>query len=164
MSSDGLVAQTFSTGFEEPHGILFDGTSIWVIDHGDSMLKKLDTSGNVVQSVPTGTAPFHAVFDGSNIWVPNFNVSTVTVVRAATGQVIATLSGNGLNFPWSAAFDGERILVTNNGGNSVSLWRATDLSPLGSYSLLPGSAPHGTCSDGVNFWVALSGVHALARF
>jgi hypothetical protein len=34
--------------------------------------------------------------------------------------VLATLTGNGLDFPVSAAFDGQRILVTNHNGNSVS--------------------------------------------
>ena len=37
-------------------------------------------------------------------------MNTVGVVRAATGMVLATLGGNGLNVPLTAAFDGERIL------------------------------------------------------
>lgn len=164
VSSDGLVVQSFSTGFSNLQGILYDGANIWVTDNTQHTLKKLDGSGNIIQSVATGLQPFYPVFDGSNIWVPNASSDSVTVVRAATGQIIASLSGNGLNVPVSAAFDGERILVTNLTGNSVSLWRATDLAPLGSYSFLPGSVPRDACSDGVNFWVALSGSNTLARF
>jgi hypothetical protein len=77
----------------------------------------------------------------------------VTVIRAATGAVLATLSGNGLNGPIGAAFDGQRILVASTIGNSVSLWRAADLSPLGSVFLADFS-PAGVCSDGVTFWLA----------
>ena len=44
--------------------------------------------------------------------------------------VLATLTGNELNGPWTAAFDGERILVTNSVGSTVSLWKAADLTPL----------------------------------
>jgi hypothetical protein len=84
------------------------------------------------------------------------------VVRAATGSVIATLSGNGLNNPLQAAFDGQRILVTNFGGSSVSLWRAADLSPIGTFSV--GDTTGGACSDGTYFWIVLQGSSKLGRF
>lgn len=51
-----------------------------------------------------------------SIWVPNFGSNVVTVVRASTGAVLATLTGNGLNGPFTAAFDGERIIVTTSPG------------------------------------------------
>jgi DNA-binding beta-propeller fold protein YncE len=101
-------------------------------------------------------------FDGSNIWVPNKGSATVTVVRASTGAVLQTLSGNGLVQPLEAAFDGQRILVTNNNGNTVSLFKAADLSSAG--FLLIGGTPTGVCSDGVSFWIALSSGGTIARF
>lgn len=162
VSSDGLVSQTFTDGFVAPNGIVYDGANIWVTDIQDMKLKKLSSNGTVIQEVGVNS-PRQAVFDGTNIWVPSNN-ETVSVVRAATCQVIATLSGNGLNGPRYAAFDGERILVTNPGGNSVSLWRATDLAPLGSYTFLPGNNPYSACSDGINFWIVLQAADALARF
>jgi YVTN family beta-propeller protein len=67
------------------------------------------------QTVNVGTNPRYPVFDGTNIWVPNNGDNSVSVVRAATGAVTATLTNNGLNDPRQAAFDGQRILVTNNG-------------------------------------------------
>ena len=103
--------------------------------------------------------PAFPAFDGSNIWVPNGGSATVTVVRASTGAVLQTLSGNGLVQPPEAAFDGQRILVTNNNGNTVSLFKAADLSSAG--FLLIGGTPTGVCSDGVSFWIALqSGVRS----
>ena len=115
------------TGFSHPVGILFDGTNIWVTDEGDNKLKKLDSGASVLQSVLVGTLPQLPIFDGSNIWVPNFGDSSVSVVRARDGQVLATLTGNGLNGPIQAAFDGQRILVTNGSGDSVSRcgWQQT---------------------------------------
>jgi DNA-binding beta-propeller fold protein YncE len=117
-----------------------------------------------------GTDPRHSVFDGTNIWVPNFNSNSLTVVRVkdaqgnalATAFVLATLTGNGMNIPATAAFDGERILVTNVTGNSVSLWKTADLTPLGFFPT--GSGPSGACSDGLNFWLTLPGIGNLARF
>jgi hypothetical protein len=159
-----ISVTTVSEGFFSPTGIIYDGTNIWVADTGDNKITKLDANGAIIQEVAVGINPFFPVFDGTNIWVPNINGNTVSVVRASTGTVIATLSGNGLNFPMSAAFDGERILVTNNGGNSVSLWKAADLTPIGFLATGANTFPLGVCSDGLNFWVTLAGANQLVRF
>jgi hypothetical protein len=154
---------TTITGFGFPTSVLYDGANIWVTDFGGSRLLKVDSTGNVIQSISTDNGPFYPVFDGTNIWVPNLNTNTVTVIRVkdALGNplpappavnapfVLAMLTGNGLTTPRSAAFDGERILVV--GGDRVSLWKATDLTPLGFRSTLFGDDPFAACSDGVNF-------------
>jgi len=76
-----------------PSGILFDGANLWVTDN--TQLRKVDSSGAVVQNVAVGANPRLPVFDGSNIWVPNQSDSSVSVVRARDGMVLATLTGNG---------------------------------------------------------------------
>jgi hypothetical protein len=154
-----------ATGFLACRGILFDGTNLWVTDVGDNELKKLDSNGNVIQTVFV-LGPQFPVFDGSNIWVPNNGPNSLTVVRARDGVVLATLNGNGLSFPWQAAFDGQRILVTNELGNIVSQWKAADLTPIGNLVIDgPNNAfPFGACSDGINFWITLQGTNELARF
>jgi hypothetical protein len=153
-----------STGFGELIGILFDGSNIWVTDGAASTLLKLNSSGAIVQTVGVGSLPLFPVFDGTNIWVPNSSDNTLTVVRASTGAVVATLTGNGLNDPEVAAFDGQRILVTDFIGNSVSLWKAADLTPIGTFVTGASTNPFGACSDGVNFWITLGGTNQLARF
>jgi hypothetical protein len=155
---------TATAGFTQLGGIVYDGANMWVTDGGAGKLFKLDSNGGIIQTVSVGSFPATAVFDGTNIWVPNYNSNSVTVVRASTGSVLATLTGNGLNGSGTAAFDGERILVTNSNGDSVSLWRASDLSPLGSVSTGPISFPTAACSDGLNFWITLDGAPGrLAR-
>jgi hypothetical protein len=163
---DTGVPTNITTGFTAPVGILFDGANLWVTDPGDSKLKKLDSSGNVIQSVFVDATPLYPVFDGSNIWVPNQGGNSVTVVKARDGMVLATLTGNGLNGPSQAAFDGQRVLVTDHtsGANSLSLWKAADLTPIGSVSTGAGTSPWGACSDGINFWITLQGINQLARF
>jgi hypothetical protein len=80
-------------------------------------------------------------------------------------MVLATLTDNGLSNPTQAAFDGARILVTNYDGGSVSLWKAADLTPIGVFSDgLSGNQPYGACSDGINFWITLSGPGGLLQF
>jgi hypothetical protein len=163
---------TVSTGFNGPTGILYDGSHIWVTDYFDNRLKKLNSDGSIAQSIVVGTSPVHPVFDGTNIWVPNSVSDSVTVVRVKDSAgnplpsafVLATLTGNGLSSPHTAAFDGQRILVTNPSDDSVSLWKATDLTPLGSFSTGADTLPFGACSDGINFWVTLFEPNKLARF
>lgn len=164
VSLDPLISSTVTAGFSNPFGILDDGSNIWVTDATAAKLFKLDQSGAIIQAVDTGSSPAFPVFDGTNIWVPNTNSNSVTVVRASTGAVLATLAGNGLNSPFTAAFDGERVLITNVIGTSVSLWRAADLTPLGSIPTGSGTGPVGACSDGLNFWITLADVNKLARF
>jgi DNA-binding beta-propeller fold protein YncE len=163
---------TVSTGFLKPYGLLFDGSNIWVTDSTANTLFKLDTDGSIAQTINVGSVPVFPVFDGTNIWVPNYGSSSATVVRVKDAQgnplasafVLATLTGNGLNGPETFAFDGERVLVTNGPGHSVSLWKAADLAPLGSFPTGAGTTPVFTCSDGLNFWIALATTNKLARF
>ena len=155
---------TFFIGFNLLDGILYDGANIWVTDAADDSIKKLDSTGNVIQTVGVGDLPVAPFFDGTNIWVPNVTSNSLTVIRAATGTVLATLTGNGLFSPIAGAFDGERVLVANFEGDSVSLWKATDLTPLGFVSTGGNTSPNGVCSDGLNFWITLQIPGKLARF
>lgn len=150
-----------TTGFDMPMGIIFDGSNIWVANVHSGDLTKLDSTGAILQTVHVGTTQFIG-FDGTNIWVPG--PSSVTVVRASTGDVVATLTGNGVASSNAAAFDGERMMITNPDSGTVSLWRAADLSPLGSFSTGATSLPYLLGSDGINFWLALGGTGQLARF
>jgi hypothetical protein len=165
----GTCAKTV-TGFGQLSGILYDGSHIWVVDFIDGALKQLNASGTVIFSLAIDGIGF-PTFDGTNIWVPTYS-NTVAVVRVkdATGNplsqpfVIATLTGNGLDRPYSVAFDGQRILVTNYLSDSISLWKANDLTPLGTISTGAGSGPIAACSDGINFWIALHAEQRLARY
>ena len=153
------------TAFSWPTGIVYDGANVWVADleHG---LSKLDGNGAILQSV-TIHQPEFPTFDGTNLWVPAYGSDPeqcVKVIRASSGAVLATLTGNGLDWPMSAAFDGERILVTSMPGNRVSLWKAADLTPIGNFYTGDFTWPVGACSDGVNFWIALTSKGALLRF
>ena len=137
--------QTITDGFTHPVAVVFDGTSIWVVDVGPpSLLKKVDLAGAVVQTVPIPSIDEYFVrpaFDGANIWVPSGGTHTVTVIRAATGEVVATLSAPGVAS--TAAFDGSRVLTGSE------LWDAQTLHHLGATPAGP------ACSDGISFWFAV---------
>jgi hypothetical protein len=157
---------TVTTGFGSAAGMAYDGANIWVANQSPGTVVKVDSAGAILQTVTVGAGALFLVFDGANLWVPNSSASTVSVVRASNGAVLGTLTGNGLDQPVSAAFDGQRILVTNfdAAADNVSLWKAADLTPLGSFSTGPGTRPYGACSDGIHFWITLSTSGHLSRF
>jgi S-layer homology domain len=159
------LSTTVTKGFSKPNGVVFDGSSIWVADGGKGALLRLDAVGNIVQTTPIGSYANFPLFDGENIWVPTGQPdNAVVVVRATTGDVLVTLTGNGLSGPVSAGFDGQRVLVANASSATVSLWDAATLAPLGSFAMPAGSSPFGVCSDGINFWITLDAASQLARF
>ena len=165
------TATTIPAGFVKPYGMIFDGTNVWVTDDGDvpmigepplGTLLKLDAAGAILQTVTVGKVPRTPMFDGTNIWVPNEASASISVVRASSGAVLRTLTGNGLTAPRSAAFDGQRVLVADL-LDTLSLWKAADLTALGSVPT-GSSTPVEACSDGVNFWIALFNGNKVLRF
>jgi len=163
-ASPPWTTTTVTAGFISPTGAIFDGSNVWVTDYTAGKLFKLDSSGAILTTVTLGAGPAFPAWDGANLWVPLNGAASVAVVRASNGSVLATLTGNGLTLANSAAFDGERVLVTNYSDNKLSLWKAADLSPIGSVGTGPGTAPAGVCSDGVNFWITYNFSGQLARF
>jgi hypothetical protein len=141
----------------------FDGSRIWTGNLGSVSI--VTPGATLPWSVSTVTAGFSqpggVLFDGSNIWVTS--ADSVSVVRASSGVVLATLTGDGLDEPNASAFDGQRVLVTN-GADSVSVWKAADLTTVGSFSTGANTYALGACSDGFNFWITLQSVDKLARF
>jgi hypothetical protein len=103
-------AATFTTGFSQPAGILFDGANLWVTDAGDTSLKRVDTNtGAVLQTIALSGSVRYPVFDGTNLWIPCVGPDEVFVVRGVgglVGTVLAELTGNGLNGPSQTAFEG----------------------------------------------------------
>ena len=153
-------AMTVTTGLFAPVGLVYDGSNMWVTEFFSQLIQKLDANGAILQTVTVGDDSRNPVFDGSNLWVPGF--TGVWVIRASTGAVLATLTGNGLSAPLSASFDGQRVLVTDQ--DRVCLWKAADLTPLGFVSTGAGTQPTRVVSDGLDFWILLSNANQLARF
>jgi hypothetical protein len=150
----GSTLNTYSAGFSQPVGLVYDGTQMWVTDHGAGTLLPVASDGTIGTPVTVGAGPEQPAFDGENIWVPNFLDSSITVVQASSGKVVATILPDGINNlsgPEQASFDGERIIVTNHVGSSITLFKAADLSVIG--SIFFSVPPYGVCSDGSRFWI-----------
>ena len=153
---------TVTTGFGGPIGAVFDGSNMWITDNS-GLLEKVDAGGAILQTVTLGFGAGYPVFDGTNIWAPITGSNKVCVVRASTGALLATLTGNGIGDAQSAAFDGQRVLIVSNNSATLSLFKAADLTPI-SFVQISNVHPIGSCSDGINFWIALDIDHSIVRF
>jgi YVTN family beta-propeller protein len=76
--SDGAVVGTFTVG-DGPAGLAADATTLWVANHGDSTVTRLDrATGAVIATYTSGRGPFGVAFDGRHIWVANFSGDSVS--------------------------------------------------------------------------------------
>ena len=77
-ASDGFNLGEFKVG-DGAAGVASDGTSVWVVAHGDNQVVKLNPAdGGIVATYLTGKGPFAVVVGGSQIWVPNFSSNSVS--------------------------------------------------------------------------------------
>jgi hypothetical protein len=142
-------SNSFTVG-TQPHGVAFDGASIWVTNYFSNNVTKLRASdGLALGTYTVGVNPLGVAFDGANVWVANNGGNTVTKLKASDGSLVDTYSvGSG---PIGVAFDGANIWATNGAANTVTKLRASDGFALGTYSA--GINPFGVAFDGTNIWV-----------
>ena len=115
------TAATFSVG-GNPIGMVFDGSSMWVVNFGTNSVSKIRTSDGAVLGVfPVGKFPGYAAFDGANVWVTNIGDNTVSKLRARDGANLGTFATG--TDPWGIAFDGTSIWVGNILDSTVSKFR-----------------------------------------
>jgi YVTN family beta-propeller protein len=137
-----------------PRALAFDGASIWVANHGDGNVQKINpATGAVMATITVGANPRALAFDGASIWVANYGGNSVQKINPATGAVGSPIIV-GTN-PSALVFDGASIWVANYGSNSVQ-----KINPLTSGVSTPitvGTNPSALTFDGTSVWVANSG-------
>jgi len=128
----------------EPNGVAFDGTNIWVANAGGNNVTKLRASDGATLGIfDVGMVPWGVAFDGANIWVANNGSGSVTKLRASDGTSLGTfVVGGG---PRGLAFDGANVWVPNTIDNNVTKLRASDGTILGKFAV--GSFPQGVAFD-----------------
>ncbi len=148
-ASDGKQLGEFAVG-QVPNNAAFDGEAIWVTNsQGPSITKLRARDGKLLGTFPA-QAPTAIIFDGTYIWVSEFNaVSRYKLDGTAAGTF--TASGG---FAYQIAFDGENIWVPASDGTLTEL-RASDGKTLAVYNGY-GSGTTGIAFDGQNLWITAS--------
>ena len=66
-----------------PWGVAFDGSHIWVANYAGDSVSKIDAvTGGVVATIAVGNSPIGVAFDGSHIWVANYGGASVSKIPA----------------------------------------------------------------------------------
>jgi len=160
MNTSGAVLSTTGVG-DNPDEMAFDGTNVWVTDFTSNDVTIVDSSGNLVKTIPLAPStnpagpanPEGIVFDGKSIWVANDGpyMNSVSKFDVASQSLVGTYPV-GLA-PDSVAFDGTYIWVANSDNNNVwFLDRNTGDFVNGNITY--GLFPTDMVWDGTYMWVA----------
>jgi DNA-binding beta-propeller fold protein YncE len=104
------------------------------------------------RTFPVGASPSGLAFDGENIWVANYNGSSVSVLRASDGAPVGTYPV-GIS-PEALAYDGDSMWVVDRDSDKAFILRARDGTVLGFRDTGPG--PTDIVYDGTRIWTANS--------
>jgi len=150
---------------KRPTGMAFDGTYLWVANYDDASLNRIKVDNNEVSgpyllpSPSTGNVmhPYDLIFDGTRLWSLNYGNDDLSIINSGTGAVLTSSIPVGSK-PLCAAFDGSYIWVTNSNASTVSKVNIT--SPYVEKKITvgastPSSKPMGIAFDGTHMWVAI---------
>ena len=102
-----------------PDWVTPDGDSLWVSEETGSVAQVDPRTLTLEGRVQVGANPLHTALVGGDLWVPNIDDSTVSVVDRATRQVRATFAGPDGAIAVATAGDG--VFVSGSTGSEV--WR-----------------------------------------
>jgi YVTN family beta-propeller protein len=158
-SNSPLYAYTLSIGDSQTtaNAVMFDGQSMWVAIErlGRGSLEKITASGQVLSVTPVGIAPVEMTFDGANVWVTNYDSSSVSIVDSQ-GELIKTILLKPTARPEGIFYDGKYMWVANNGSgeNTVTKIDTATETVLATYAV--GNGPDSVAFDGTYIWVTNS--------
>lgn len=143
----------FETPYDEPKGMAFDGTNLWLVDDYSNTLYKMSTSGVVLYTTSTpATRPNGLAYYDGTLYLSDSHEDKIYLINAVTGAVTGSYSSpstlpKGLahdgTYLWHADSDTDLIYKLNPADGSVS---ATFTSP--------GTTPRGLAYYEGNLWVA----------
>ncbi len=139
-----------------PHGMAFDGTFLWVAGYDTDKLYKLDTSGNIVSTIPApGPSPTGLEFDGFNLWCANDAPPSIYQLNTS-GDVLFSFSAPG-NDSTGLAYDGKYLWNSDFNwdvpGGFIHRIDVSDPNDINFTSFAsPGEGPEGLAYDGKYLW------------
>lgn len=157
------------SGLISPKNLAFDGSNIWIVEAGSSIVKisqNCEANPTITRIGANLENPYAVAFDGANLWVTNETINGQVNVNSVVTKIKVS-DGRSFNFevgkrPRGLAFDGTNIWVANWGSNTVTKLRASDGSLVGTYPV--GTNPEAVVFDGLHIWVSNTGSDSLTRF
>ncbi len=140
-----IVNPSFATGLNGPLGLAFDASGNLYISNfaagSGATVSRVGPGGGAATTFAAGlTGPTGLAFFGGDLYIANFNTSTVSEVNAL-GTIINATYATGLNHPVGLAFDANGdLFVANDGMNA-----GTTISEVG-----PGGGAATVFANGLN--------------
>jgi YVTN family beta-propeller protein len=108
-----------SLKLDAPDWVTPDENALWVSEETGSVVRIDPASLQVTATVKVGANPLHSAIVGGDLWVPNLDDSTISVVGRSAGKLKNTFPGpSGAIAISSAAGD-----VWVSGSTGVEVWR-----------------------------------------
>ena len=164
----GLTAGTSATTYSPGANVTREQMAAFITRTMDQSLKRgsrravakkwfTPQDANSLTLTDLGNDPFPVEFDGTDLWVANFNSGTVTRIRPSDGKVLDTWTG--ATFPINLVPAMGRIFVIGE-TNPGRLYMIDPTQPAGAVTNLTsnlGVSPNGIAFDGSRIWTANSG-------
>jgi hypothetical protein len=144
-----VISSFPSPGGNNPDGLTWDGTHLWLSGPGTDQIYKLTTAGAVVTSFPApGLSPKGIAWDGTNLWVASDTDDRVYQITT-TGSVISSFPLT-TSDPFGMTWDGTHLWVVDD--VTLRIYKFTTTGTLVSSFVTPGTTPRGLTWDGTNLW------------
>jgi virginiamycin B lyase len=108
-----------SLALKAPDWVTPDESSLWVSEETGSVVQVDPASLALTTRIAVGANPLHTAVVGGNLWVPNIDDSTISVVDRGTRKVIDTFDGP--SGAIAATAIGGSVFVS--GSNGFEVWR-----------------------------------------
>lgn len=120
-----------------------DGRYAWVTNISAGTLEKVDLeAGKVIGTLPTGAGAEGVAVAGGEVWVSNRAEDTVSVVDAASLELLATLASPGFPIRVAVTPDGRHALVTNARAATLSVFAVSGRELVATVELADASAEY----------------------
>lgn len=133
-----------------PQGLTCDGQHLWVSDSRTNYLLKIDTNGNVIDSIlfEPGSHNSGLTWDGNNLWVSNYRTDMIYKV-STSGQILHSFHSHD-GYPHDLAWDGKNLWFCTGGDQSKIIKMDTFGNYLAEYDNF--GAGKGVAWDGRYLW------------
>jgi ABC-type transport system substrate-binding protein/DNA-binding SARP family transcriptional activator len=147
----GLMGEAVALG-AVPIGLAEYGGSVWVLDHTNAAVKRVDPeTRQVVQTIPdVGNDPQAIAARGGNVWVAVFGSGTVTRINAEANKVVQRIDVG--NQPSAILASDSGVWVANSGDNTVQ--RIDPETGRTDHPIAVGNGPSALALAGSTLWVA----------
>jgi YVTN family beta-propeller protein len=168
-ASTGAVIGTYAVG-ANPRGVAYDGFRIWVANNGNNTVSQIDpATGRTALTCSVGSGPYFLAFNpfDGNVYIPNLNGNTVTVMHNQSCTPVRTISTDsqpvfaspdGAGNMWVSCYNSQKVDEISTSGVVLRRVSAPHSGPTGlTYSQSSGLV-WGTTNSGYIYSINSAGI------